>query len=132
MRGPDDEENKPGANPELCRGNPDRTASDPAWSPGNRQRLWTSIQSQYRIEDAGGLAVLQQACEAADRAERCRKIINADGELVEGKDGGLGREHPLLKAEIAAKAFLVRALSRLHLDMEPVRAQSGRPPGHGA
>jgi len=96
------------------------------------QRLWSSIQAQYRIEDAGGLAVLQQACEAADRAERCRKIINSDGELVEGKDGGPGREHPLLKAEIAAKAFLVRALGRLHLDMEPVRSQGGRPPGHGA
>jgi hypothetical protein len=93
------------------------------------QRLWTSIQTQYRIEDAGGLAVLQQCCEAADRAERCRRIIDVDGELLPAKDGGPGREHPLLKAEIAAKAFLVRALSRLHLDMEPVRDHGGRPPG---
>ena len=36
---------------------------------------------------------------------------------------------PLLKHELAARAFVVRTLARLGLDLEPVRAGPGRPPG---
>jgi hypothetical protein len=92
------------------------------------QKLWSAIQAQYAIEDAGGLELLRQACQAADRAERCRKAIDLDGELVEQPNGGT-REHALLKAEIAARSFVVRTLSRLGLDMEPLRPGVGRPPG---
>src|SRR5262249_17884745 len=91
------------------------------------QRLWAAVQGQYNIRDAGGVELLKQACQAADRAERCRKAIDLDGELVEQPNGGT-REHPLLKAEIAARSFVVRTLTRLGLDVEPVR-QPGRPPG---
>lgn len=92
------------------------------------ERLWSRIMSQYDIRDEGGRELLFQACTAADRVERLRKIINNDGELIEGKDGGPAREHPLLRHEVAMKSFLTRTLARLNLDMEPTRPGPGRPP----
>jgi hypothetical protein len=38
------------------------------------------------------------------------------------------RSNPLLRDELQNRAFLVRALARLGMDLEPVRAP-GRPPG---
>ena len=89
------------------------------------QKLWTAITSEYSIADAGGVEMLVQACRALDRAEACREQIDRDGEVVATKNGP--REHPLLKPELACRAFSVRTLQRLGLDVEPVRP-IGRPP----
>jgi hypothetical protein len=89
--------------------------------------LWRSVQAQYSIQDAGGYMMLYQACLAVDRAETCRAQIEADGQIIRGKFGP--RDHPLLKHEIAARAFAVRTLARLGLDLEPIRAGPGRPAG---
>lgn len=89
-------------------------------------RLWRHVMEQYRLEDAGGLEMLAQAATAADRAERCRAAITADGEVVYTKTGP--RDHPLLKHETAARALAVRTLTRLGLDLEPIKAV-GRPAG---
>ena len=89
-------------------------------------QLWASIQTQYQIADAGGLAMLKLAAESADRAQRCRLQIDQDGEMVRGRTGS--RDHPLLRHELAARSFTVRTLQRLGLDVEPVKG-IGRPPG---
>jgi hypothetical protein len=73
-------------------------------------QLWRSIQQQYEISDAGGLAMLRLACESADRAEACRKQIDSDGLMIRGRTGQ--REHPLLKAELGARSFTVRTLQK--------------------
>jgi hypothetical protein len=91
-------------------------------------RLWQSIQSQYAIADSGGLALLRQLCEAADQIEKIRRVIAADGLLVEGAGGAPAREHPLLKIQLGLRSFMTRTIARLGLDVEPVR-QPGRPPG---
>jgi hypothetical protein len=56
----------------------------------------------------------------------CRDAIDRDGELIRGKAGA--KEHPLLKHELAARAFVCRTLQRLGLDVEAIKPQ-GRPPG---
>jgi hypothetical protein len=91
------------------------------------QSLWDDIVSSYEFSDRASYETLAQACSAADRAERCREAIDADGEVVKVRGGGL-RDHPLLKHEITARSFVVRTLARLGLDLEPVRGM-GRPPG---
>jgi hypothetical protein len=48
------------------------------------------------------------------------------GEMITSR--GLVRSHPLLRDELANRAFAVRAIQRLGLDLEPVKA-IGRPPG---
>jgi hypothetical protein len=47
--------------------------------------------------------------------------------VIETKAGVL-REHPLIPHELAARAFAVRALAKLGLDLEPMRTSPGRPP----
>ena len=89
--------------------------------------LWRSVTAEYAIEDAGGVEMLCQACQALDRAEECAAAIARDGVSLRLK-AGLSRDNPLLKSELACRAFVVRTLARLGLDVEPVRGV-GRPPG---
>jgi len=88
-------------------------------------RLWRSVLSQYDIRDAGGLAILEDACASRDNATSMAEIIAAEGRMVRTKSGR--REHPLIKLEIAARALTARLLARLGLDVEPIRSSSGRP-----
>jgi terminase small subunit-like protein len=81
--------------------------------------LWQSIQTEYRIDDAGGRETLAQVCAAADTVRQCDDVIAQDGPTLRTRTGGL-REHPLWKVKLAAQAFIVRALQKLNLDVEPV------------
>jgi hypothetical protein len=86
--------------------------------------LWRAVMTEYQIADAGGLEMLASASQALDRAERCRDAIDHDGEIIRGKNGM--REHPLLRHELAARAFVVRTLHKLGLDLEAIKP-NGRP-----
>jgi P27 family predicted phage terminase small subunit len=88
--------------------------------------LWRSVMAEYDIRDAGGLEILRQSCEAADRVQEFSQVIARDGPMIRTKQGP--KDHPLLKHELAARAFVVRSLHRLGLDVEPVKA-IGRPAG---
>jgi hypothetical protein len=90
--------------------------------------LWQKVQAEYVILDAGGVELLAQACAALDRSESLREQIDRDGEIVRTKTGL--KDHPGLKHELANRAFITRAIGRLGLDVEPVRAV-GRPAAEG-
>jgi hypothetical protein len=109
------------------------TAIDPPSIPSelgeHGQRLWQSVQSQYRVEDAGGIALLTQACLASDRVARLKKLIDRDGEMLKLPDGGM-KSNPLLRDELGARAFIARTITQLGLNHEPTRHHAGRPPGH--
>jgi hypothetical protein len=89
--------------------------------------LWRSVTSQYAIEDAAGIEILQTACQALDRAEALKAQIDADGPVVRTKTGL--RDNPLLKHETASRSLCIRTLARLGLDLEPLHAGPGRPGG---
>jgi hypothetical protein len=86
--------------------------------------LWQSVQSEYRIDDAGGRELLAQACAAADRVAALAEKIDTDGAVIETKNGP--KVHPAVKEELAGRAFIVRTLQALGLNLEPTRAV-GRP-----
>jgi hypothetical protein len=88
--------------------------------------LWRAVTTNYAFDDPGSVQVLFQACAATERAEKCRAIIDEDGEVLRTRTGP--RSHPLLRDELNNRAFAVRALGKLGLDLEPVRG-IGRPPG---
>jgi hypothetical protein len=88
--------------------------------------LWNSIQTAYRIDDVGGIELLAQACAAADRVEALAERINADGEVVHTRTGP--KAHPALRDELAGRAFIVRTLERLGLNVETIKPV-GRPSG---
>jgi hypothetical protein len=83
----------------------------------------------YEFSDPGSIEILFQACAAADRAEACRRIIDADGEVLNSRVGP--KAHPLLRDELNNRAFVCRSLGKLGLDLEPVRSSIGRPSGCG-
>jgi hypothetical protein len=90
------------------------------------RQLWHRIMSSYTIDDEAGREMLALACQALDRTEALREQIDRDGATIIVR--GAPREHPGLKAELAGRAFICRTLSRLGLDVEPLRPFAGRPP----
>ena len=89
--------------------------------------LWIAITSQYHFDDVGSFEVLYQACCCRSRAERCRKLIEGDGEFLRLK-GGI-RAHPCIREESAARALTVRMIKDLGLNLEPLHDRPGRPSG---
>jgi hypothetical protein len=86
------------------------------------QALWGAIQAQYHISDAGGVEMLAQACAALDRAEQLAAAIANAGVMI-GVKG-----NPAVKDEIACRAFVVKTLRTLGLDVESAKP-IGRPVG---
>ena len=86
---------------------------------GNHARMLRTF-----VELPGGPTVL---CSAADRVSALRQRIDQDGEIITVR--GVPREHPGLKAELAGRAFIVKTLRALGLDVEPTRSAAGRPGG---
>jgi hypothetical protein len=85
-----------------------------------------AVTKEYGIEDCGGVEMLCQACQGLDNAESYAEQIKRDGPVIRSKVGL--RDHPLIKHELAARAFVVRTLQRLGLDVEAIKP-IGRPPG---
>jgi hypothetical protein len=90
--------------------------------------LWRSITVEYDISDAAGIELLCLACQALDRAEGCRALIDEHGSAIINQDTGVIRQNPLLRDELANRAFVAKSLERLGLNTEPTKA-NGRPPG---
>jgi hypothetical protein len=90
--------------------------------------MWADITSEYDVSDAAGIQLLAIACQALDRAETLRAIIDKEGVMIQNKQGNT-REHPALKQELNNRCFVVRTLSRLGLSFEPMQANRGRTGG---
>ena len=111
--------------PKLVKPSP-VTGPAPSRSLGNHGRsLWDRVQTEYDIQDSGGLEMLLQACAALDRAESLRLEIDRDGEVIRTR--GTVKDHPGLKHELANRSFVVRTLAPLGLNFETVKPV-GRPP----
>jgi phage terminase small subunit len=90
--------------------------------------LWVRLVSEYGIDDAGGLAVLLQACEALDRLRQAQAAIAADGAVVLDRFGQQ-KPHVLLVTEVSSRSAFMAAIKSLGLDIEPLRPGVGRPGG---
>lgn len=113
--------------PPLTVVEPGVTAPQPPRKLGEHgMRLWRSVHAEYSIEDIGGIELLAQAAQALDRAEALAERINADGETIHSKTGL--KSHPSIKDEIACRAFVVRTLQKLGLNIESIKPV-GRPGG---
>ena len=90
------------------------------------QRLWEDVQRTYGIADRGGVELLAQACGALDVVEALAEAIERDGPILYGRAGP--KAHPAVKDQIAGRAFVVRTLERLGLNVEAIKPGPGRPP----
>ena len=87
--------------------------------------LWNAIQIEYGIRDTGGRELLVQACGALDLVEALGGAIERDGAIVYGRAGP--KAHPAVKDQIAGRAFIVRTLEKLGLNVEAIKSGPGRP-----
>jgi hypothetical protein len=90
--------------------------------------LWRDIVSVYEFSDLASYETLFQVCASADRATECAEEIAKTGVLMRNSNTGTVRGNPLIKDELALRAFICMALARLGLDLEPLRDRPGRPP----
>src|SRR5262245_40722236 len=88
--------------------------------------LWDRVQREYAITDCGGVELLAQACAALDRAQALAEAISRDGNVIYSRTG-VPRTHPAVKDELACRAFVVKTLERLSLNIEAIKPP-GRPP----
>jgi hypothetical protein len=113
--------------PPLTSVDPTSTGISPPRKLGKHGlSLWNAIMAEYEIEDRGGIEVLTQICQTADRVEELAKQISADGPVIRVR--GIPRAHPALKDELQSRAFIVKSLERLGINLEAVQ-RPGRPPG---
>jgi hypothetical protein len=84
---------------------------------------WVQLSSEYELTDGAALVLLEQLCRNLQLSRECRAEIQKDGKLLDG------RPHPLLRIGIAAERAASTALRSLNLDLEPLNAGPGRPPG---
>src|SRR5215470_18988007 len=61
------------------------------------RRLWRRIQTEYRIEDPGGIAHLTGACRCEDDIHRMRAAVAKDGDIFIDRYGQR-MANPLLAA----------------------------------
>jgi len=90
-------------------------------APG--KRLWRDVTAQFALEPFH-LHILAGACQAADRMEEARSILDADG-LVVLDAKGTARPHPCVSVERDSRTAMLRALRELALD---AAADEVRPP----
>jgi hypothetical protein len=114
--------------PTLTVVGPGSTAAQPPRELGRHgMALWQAVTAEYVIDDAGGVELLTQACQAADRVEALAARISEDGEIVHTRSGP--KSHPGLRDEVSLRAFIVRTIKAMGLNYEPLRTAAGRPPG---
>lgn len=99
--------------------------SDPL--PTHIKRWRDQVRKDYAIEDAPGLALLEQAALALHRAEQARELLAKEG-LVTRDRFDQPKPHPAAVIARDAEASFRAALRDLQLDLEPARPP-GRPPG---
>lgn len=93
------------------------------------KQLWKQITTQFQIDDAGGLKILEVSLMALDRAEACRAVIDSEG-LTQLDRFDQPKPHALLSTGRDCRAQFLAGIRQLSLDLEPV-GRIGRPPSSG-
>jgi hypothetical protein len=81
--------------------------------------LWNSVTAEFAIDDSGGRELLCLACQALDRAEELKSIIDKEGAVLRSKAGV--KSHPAVRDEIQCRALVARLLKQLGVTLEPLR-----------
>jgi P27 family predicted phage terminase small subunit len=102
------------------------TGQSPPHALGKYGRsLWDRMTREYNVSDGAGIEMLYQACAAAQIAEMLHEEIERDGPMLRVR--GVLKAHPAIKDMSAARAFVVRTLTKLGFNYETLRDGPGRP-----
>lgn len=89
---------------------------------------WKKLATEYEIDDAAGLLLLETALQAFDRMHQARELITQHGAVTMDRFNQL-RPNPATTIERDSRAAMLGALKALNLDIEPLHDGAGRPPG---
>jgi phage terminase small subunit len=91
---------------------------------------WRLVFATYSMDESGSF-LLRTALECFDRIDQAREAIATDGLVIEDPLTKQKRMHPCLRVEKEARTGLLAAWRMLHIDIEPPKSTTGRPPGGG-
>ena len=72
---------------------------------------------EYQLEPHH-MRLLQAAAECWDRLQQARELLQRDGLVIEGREGGM-RPHPAAAIERDSRIAFARLIRELDLDVEP-------------
>ena len=91
------------------------------------RRWWLSVVTDWELEEHH-VRLLTLACEAWDRCQQARELINRDGLTTPTGSGG-AKLHPAVRVEQDARTGFARLLRELDLDVDaPAQDATKRPP----
>lgn len=105
-------------------------ATPPGDLSPDARRKWLALRDEYEITDEAGLLYLTTACRFYDRMRQAQKIVAKEGTVTVDRFGQ-SKPHPAVTVERDAAQSMMRAFRALNLDVEPLHAKPGRPPGTG-
>lgn len=110
---------KPRLNPALAK-KPPKGLSPEASS------LWKKLLDEYAIDDEAAYLLLQVALESFDRMREAQVLLRVEGLTFRDRHGAI-KQHPAVAIERDSRSGMLFAFRQLHLDLEPLRDQLGRP-----
>lgn len=113
---------------DLCRNGQKMTkrAKVPEHLRPETKKWWRSVVRDYSLEEHH-LRLLTAAAECWDRLCQARELLNKDGLVVEGREGGM-RPHPAVNIERDCRVGFARLIRELDLDVDPPGSGGTRPP----
>ena len=90
------------------------------------RKWWRTVVKDYRLE-VHHLHLLQATCEAWDRLQQARAIVDREGPTFTD-DRGNARAHPAVAIERDARVGFARLVRELDLDVEPPASNRVGPP----
>ena len=106
-----------------------KTPTPPKHLSTEARALWRAITADYDL-DAAALAILGGALEAFDRMREAQGLLKADGLVVVDRFNQQ-KPHPAVSIERDSRQAVLRGLTALGLDLEPIHDGPGRPAGGG-
>ena len=88
--------------------------SPPSGLSGRAEAVWKDVVPR-RARSVGRLSILEEALRALDRADQCRRLIEAEGLTTTTKTTGAVHVHPLAKLERESRQQFIRAMDILSL-----------------
>ena len=89
----------------------------PAHLSDSTRVWWRSVVREYHVEP-NHMRLLQAAAECRDRLQQARELLQRDGLVIEGREGGM-RPHPAAAIERDSRIAFARLIRELDLDVEP-------------
>ena len=89
--------------------------SAPRHLKAEARSMWERLLADYQLEDAAAQALLRAACEAFQRAQEARRILDRDGAIVKDRFGQL-KAHPAAAVERDSRTAMIAALRALRLE----------------